>query len=49
MDDCEYEGYLFEQGWFEYTPIRTCYPRRGHIGERVYFEVPLSHDRDRTT
>ena len=38
MDDCEYEDYLFERGWFEYTPIRTCYPRRGHIGERVYFE-----------
>lgn len=38
MEDAEYEDYLFEKGWFEYTPVRSCYPRVGHIGEHVYNE-----------
>lgn len=35
MEDAEYEDYLFEQGWYDYKPIRACFPRPGHIGERV--------------
>lgn len=39
MDDPDYEEYLFEKGWFDYSPVRSQkYPRPGHIGERVYLE-----------
>lgn len=38
MEDADYEDHLEKLGWFEYKPVRSTYPRPGHIGEQVYFE-----------
>lgn len=39
MIDSEYEDYLFQQGWFDYRPVHSGFPRNGHIGESVYFDA----------